>query len=57
MLVLYNIRMVPLNMRKNKGTTECDKNTVTCEVSTTQCEDGIIKFEKKIRELPNVIKV
>ena len=40
--------MVPSNVRKNKGTTECDKSTVTCDVGTAQCEDGIFKmWEKK----------
>ena len=47
MLVLHNVIMVPLNMGKNKGTTEYDKSTITCDVSTTQCENGIIKCEKK----------
>ena len=50
--------MVPLNMRKNKGTTEYDKNIVTCDVGITQCEAGTIKCEeKKIREPPNATKV
>ena len=58
MLVLYNVRMVPSNVGKNKGTTECDKNTITCDVSITQCENGIIKCEKIIiMEPPNVTKV
>ena len=35
MLVLCNVKMVPSNARKNKGTTECDKSTITCDVSTT----------------------
>ena len=39
--------MVLSNVRKNKGTTECDKSTITCDVSTTQCEDGTIKGKKK----------
>ena len=47
MLVLYNVRMVPSNVIKNKGTVECDKSTITCDISTTQYEDGIIKCEKK----------
>ena len=34
MLVLYNVRMVPSNVIKNKGTTECDKSIVTCNVGT-----------------------
>ena len=45
MLILHNVRMVPSNVRKNKGTTECDKSTVTCDFSTTQCEDGTIKCD------------
>ena len=49
--------MVPLNVRKNKRTPECDKSIVTCDVGTAQCEDGTIKYEKKIRELLNMIKV
>ena len=56
-LVLCNVWMVPLNVRKNKRTTECDKSIVTCDVGTAQCEDGTIKYEKKIRELLNMIKV
>ena len=47
MLVLHNVWIVPSNVRKNKGTTECDKNTFTGDVSTAQCEDGTIKCEKK----------
>ena len=47
MLVLRNVSMVPLNVRKNKGTIECDKSTVTCDVGTTQYDDGTIKCEKK----------
>ena len=40
--------MIPSNVRKNKGTTECDKSTVTCDVGTAQCEDGTFKmWEKK----------
>ena len=35
--------MGPSNVRKNKGTTECDKSTVTCDVGTALCENGIIK--------------
>ena len=56
-LVLCNVWMVPLNVRKNKRITECDKSIVTCDVGTAQCEDGTIKYEKKIRELLNMIKV
>ena len=61
MLVLYNMRMIPSNVRKKKKkkkrTTKCDKNIVTCDVGTTQCEDGTLKCEKQIRESPNVTKV
>ena len=59
MLVLHNVRMVQSNMRKNKGTTECDKSSITCDVSTAQCKDDIIKYKKKkqIREPLNVTKV
>ena len=45
MLVLHKVRMVSSNVRKNKGTTECEKSTITCNVSTTQCEDSIIKCD------------
>ena len=47
MLALHNIRIIPLNMRKNKGTTECNKSTIICDVSTEQCKDGTIKCEEK----------
>ena len=57
MLVLPNMTMEPLNMRrKEKGTTECDKRTITCDIGTTQYEDRTIKCEKK-KESSNVIKV
>ena len=39
MLILHNVRMVPLNLRKNKRSTECDKNTIIYDIDTTQCED------------------
>ena len=49
--------MEPSNLRKkNKGTTICDKRTVKCDIRITQCEDVTIKFEKKVRESPNVRK-
>ena len=35
MLVLYNVRMVPSNVRKNKGTTYCGKSIIICDVGTT----------------------
>ena len=47
MLVLYNVRMVPSNVGKNKKTTECDKSIVTCDVGTVQCEDDTINLRKK----------
>ena len=57
MLVLPNMTMEPLNMRrKKKETTECDKRTITCDIGTTQYEDRTIKCEKK-KESSNVIKV
>ena len=34
MLVLANVIMELLNMRKKKGTTECEKSTVRCNVGT-----------------------
>ena len=45
MLVLPDMTMEPLNVRKNKETTECDKSTITCDVGTAQCENGTIKCE------------
>ena len=51
MLVLHNVRIVPSNVKKNNGTTECDKSTITCDVSTTQYDDGIIKCEKKKKRI------
>ena len=46
-LVLLNVIMEPLNVRKNKGTTEYNKSTVTCDVDTAQYKDSTIKCEKK----------
>ena len=40
-----------------KRTIECDKRAVICDIGTDQCNDGTVKYEKKIRVLPNVIKV
>ena len=57
MLILRNVRMMLSNVRKNNGTTKYDKSTITYDVSTTQSEDGTIKYEKKIKELPNVTKI
>ena len=57
MLELYNMRMEPSNVRKkSKGTTKCEKRIITCDVRTVQCEDGTVKYEKKVREPPNVRK-
>ena len=50
MLILHNVWMVPLNVRKNKGTIECDKSIITCDVGTAQFEDSTIKCEKKINK-------
>ena len=57
MVVLLNVKIVPLNVRENKTIRECDKSAVTCDVGAAQCEDSTIKCEKKIRELLNVTKV
>ena len=46
-IVLRNARMTPSNVRKNKGTMECEKSTVTCDVELAQYADGTIKCEKK----------
>ena len=35
MLMLHNVRMLPSNVRKNKGTTGCNKSTGTYDVDTT----------------------
>ena len=43
MLVLYNVKMVPSNMRKNKGTIDYNKITVTCDVGTAQSKNDTIK--------------
>ena len=32
------------------------RKTVTCDVGTAQCENRTIKYEKKVREPPNVRK-
>ena len=57
MSILHNMRMISSDVRKNKGTTECDKRPVTSDVGTLQYEDDSIKWEKKIREPHNVTKV
>ena len=56
MLKLYNVRMKPLNVRKCKGTTKCEKRTVIYDVGVAQCEDGIVKWEKNVKDPPNVTK-
>ena len=45
MLVLHNVRVVPSNVRKNKGTTKCDKKAVIYDVGTTKYEDETVKCE------------
>ena len=48
MLVLPNITMEPLNLRKiNKWTTICEKRTVKCDIGIAQYDNRIIKCEKK----------
>jgi len=47
MLVLHNVRMIPSNVRKNKGTTKCGKSTVIYDVSTAYCKDGTVECEGK----------
>ena len=51
MLVLHIVRMVPSNVRKNKGITKYDKSAVSCDVGIAQYEDSTIKCDKQIREL------
>ena len=41
------MRLKPSNVRKNKGTIECNKRTVTYDIGTAQCEDRTVKCEKK----------
>jgi len=51
------VRMELSNVRKKKEREpRSEKKTVTCDVGTVQCEDETIKFEKKVREPPNVRK-
>ena len=45
------------NVRKIKGTIECDKSTVICDFGTAQCDNGTVKCEEKIKVPPNVRKV
>ena len=35
---------------------KCEKRTVIYDIETAQCEDGTVKYEKKIREPPNMTK-
>ena len=57
MLELHNVMIEPSNMRKKKKkTTKCEKIIITCDVGTTQCKDKTIKYEKKVREPPNLTK-
>ena len=54
-VVLHNVRMKPLNVRKK--TTKYNKSIVKCDVRTVQYENGTLKCEaKKKREPPNVTK-
>ena len=48
MLVLPNVTIEPLNVRKKKGTTKCNESIVTCNIDTAQFEDDTVKCEKKI---------
>ena len=32
------------------------EKTVTCDVGTVQCKDETVKYEKKVKEPPNVTK-
>ena len=62
MLVLPNVTIEPLNVRKKKRKEKkenywCDKSTVTCDVGTAKFEDSTIKCEKKIWVQLNVAKV
>ena len=47
MVVLLNVKLVPLNVRENKTIRECDKSAVTCDAGTAKCEDSTIKCKKK----------
>ena len=46
MLELYNIRIEPLNVRKNKGTNKCNKRTVTVmlELHNLMMESSNVMF-------------
>ena len=43
--------------KKNMRTPKYNKRTVTCDVGAAQWKDGIIKYEKKKKEPPNVTKI
>ena len=46
MLVLPNVIMEPLNVRKKKKKIiKCDKRTITCNVETARYEDETIKCD------------
>ena len=48
MLVLLNVIIEPLNVRKKKKkkeTLECDKSMITCYVGIVQCDDETVKCE------------
>ena len=47
MVVLLNVKLVPLNVRENKTIRECDKSAVTYDAGAAQCEDSTIKCEEK----------
>ena len=57
MLVMLSVTMKSSNVRKIKGTIDCDISTVTCDFGTTQCDNGTVKCEEKIKVPPNVRKV
>ena len=46
MLELYNVRIEPLNVRKNKGTNKCNKRTVTVmlELHNLMMESSNVMF-------------
>ena len=52
-----HLRIEPSNLRKkNKWTIICDRRTIKFDIGTAQCNNGIIKFEKQIKEPLNVTK-
>ena len=57
MLKQHNVRMKSSNVRKKvKEPPNMRKKMIICDVGTAQCENGTVKYEKKVRKLPNVIK-